>query len=137
MDMLSLLLDIAICIDVALSVWDVTQPQLTEGPCCNGTLAYAAPPTIPCSSFQCCKSLEDVAVYPVNHAFGYVFRCMPKTEISKRCFEENEKVQPGTDNGEVEYKPKRCCNGLKFQLKFNNNNTALLITCIKRYQGIN
>ncbi|XP_061195784.1 uncharacterized protein LOC133204014 [Saccostrea echinata] len=132
MDIRSLFLDVIICIDLSLTVWDDTEPKSVEGPCCNGTLAYAAPPTIPCSSFRCCESYEDVAVYPVNHAFGYVFRCMPKNEISTRCFTEKQKVEPGPENGAIEYKPKRCCDGLKFHLNFNKSNTPLLITCIKR-----
>nr|XP_034334328.1 uncharacterized protein LOC105336104 isoform X2 [Crassostrea gigas] len=79
MDIRPLLLDIMICLDVSLSVWDSTERPFTDrkdGPCCDGTLAFAAPPTMPCSSFQCCQSVEDVVVYPVNHALGYEFRCI-------------------------------------------------------------
>ncbi|XP_078315233.1 uncharacterized protein LOC144619851 [Crassostrea virginica] len=136
MDIRTLLLDIFLCcIDVSLAVWDSTDPSLPDpgdGPCCNGTLAYAAPPIMPCSSFQCCQPVEDVAVYPANHAFGYVFRCIPKKEISTRCYKENERVEPGKDSGTIEYRPKRCCEGLKFNLVFNSSSPSLLIQCIKR-----
>nr|XP_011438590.2 uncharacterized protein LOC105336104 isoform X1 [Crassostrea gigas] len=135
MDIRPLLLDIMICLDVSLSVWDSTERPFTDrkdGPCCDGTLAFAAPPTMPCSSFQCCQSVEDVVVYPVNHALGYEFRCIPKKEITTRCFEENERVQPGKEIGTIEYKPKRCCDGLKFNLVFNSSNPALVIKCIRR-----
>lgn len=135
MDIRPLVLDVILCLDVSLSVWDSTERTFTDkkdGPCCDGTLAFAAPPTMPCSSFQCCQSMEDVAVYPVNQAFGYVFRCIPKKDITTRCFQENERVQPGKDIGTIEYKPKRCCDGLKFDLVFNSSSPALLIKCVRR-----
>lgn len=72
----------------------------------------------------------------------YSFKCFsslwrssslqPKKEITTRCFEENERVQPGKEIGTIEYKPKRCCDGLKFNLVLNSSTPALVIKCIRR-----
>lgn len=74
-------------------MWDSTERPFTDrkdGPCCDGTLAFAAPPTMPCSSFQCCQSVEDVVVYPVNHALGYEFRCIVSIIVNNLTYWNSE-----------------------------------------------
>ncbi|KAL3881796.1 hypothetical protein ACJMK2_028188 [Sinanodonta woodiana] len=101
--------------------------------CCNGTLSYVWHHAIfPCSNMTCCNTSETVAVVHVNHALGFCFRCVPKTEFSgKECFTEGKEVVT-SNNETLDYRPRTCCEGAKFKVHLNSEDTALIIRCIKR-----
>ncbi|ESO93360.1 hypothetical protein LOTGIDRAFT_232761 [Lottia gigantea] len=101
--------------------------------CCNGVLGYAsnqAQMPVTCPDMKCCNQSETVAVVPIEDAFGFRFRCLPKTRIRPVCY------QPGTEvrssNQDADHIPRACCEGAKFEIELNKWYAAMSVKCVLR-----
>ncbi|KAL5010183.1 hypothetical protein ScPMuIL_012488 [Solemya velum] len=102
-----------------------------EAKCCKGILGYpAVEPFMPCSGMRCCNQSETVVVVQVNEALGFCLRCMARTHLKDDCYKNNADVISTNDH--MDYKPRACCEGSKFEVQRNLHGTAMAIQCIPR-----
>ncbi|XP_041351680.1 uncharacterized protein LOC121370485 [Gigantopelta aegis] len=103
------------------------------GECCNGTLGYATSnpyATMVCSDMKCCNAGETVAAISIDFALGFVFKCMPKSDIRQVCFNVGEEVR--TTNNDPDLIPRACCDGAKIDILLNQWHAAMIVKCVAR-----